>query len=171
MNTYPSEFKNQVYILAYGIIGETDHVDFKVYDKHEAFEIDKTKMTMLMPLDINNKSIKNISNLSNNGLMSVHGTVINFGDSNTFVTGQTNLTFKNVRVIYIKLFGSQKHLSKQDVLIIEERGFNRMKYPFTFPSVAADVHIHINRFFEEVYNIDLTNTYDIPYTLVYSLFY
>ena len=37
MNTYPKEFKNQVYIVAYGIVGLTDHVDPEVCDAHEAF--------------------------------------------------------------------------------------------------------------------------------------
>ena len=59
MNTYPKEFKNQVYIVAYGIEGLTDHVDSEVYDAHEAFEIDKTKMKMLVPLDMNNQRIMN----------------------------------------------------------------------------------------------------------------
>ena len=59
MNTYPKEFKNQVYIVAYGIEGLTDHVDSEVYDAHEAFEIDKTKMKMLVPLDMNGKKIMN----------------------------------------------------------------------------------------------------------------
>ena len=55
MNTYPKEFKNQVYLVAYGIEGLSDHVDSEVYDAHEAFEIDKTKMKMLVPLDMNGK--------------------------------------------------------------------------------------------------------------------
>ena len=59
MNTYPKDFKNQVYIVAYGIVGETDHVDSEVYDAHEAFEIAKTKMKMLVPLDMNNQRIMN----------------------------------------------------------------------------------------------------------------
>ena len=58
MNTYPKDFKNQVYIVAYGIEG-LDHVDPEVYDAHEAFEIDKTKMKMLVPLDMNNQRIMN----------------------------------------------------------------------------------------------------------------
>ena len=37
----------------------TDHVDPGVYDAHEAFEIDKTKMKMLVPLDMNNQRIMN----------------------------------------------------------------------------------------------------------------
>ena len=61
MNTYPLEFKNQVYILAYGIVGETDHVDNRVYDEHQAFEIDKTKMKMLVPLDMNGKQLMNVN--------------------------------------------------------------------------------------------------------------
>ena len=61
MNTYPKEFKNQVYILAYGIGGLTDHVHPEVYDAHEAFEIDKTKMKMLVPLDMNGKQLMNVN--------------------------------------------------------------------------------------------------------------
>ena len=59
LNTYPKEFKNQIYAVAYGVEGLTDHVDSEVYDAHEAFEIDKTKMKMLIPLDRNNKKIMN----------------------------------------------------------------------------------------------------------------
>ena len=54
LNTYPKEFKNQIYLVADGVEGLTDHVDSEVYDAHEAFEIDKTKMKMLVPLDMNN---------------------------------------------------------------------------------------------------------------------
>ena len=61
MNTYPKDFKNQVYIVAYGIEGLSDHVDPEVYDAHEAFEIDKTKMKMLVPLDMNGKQLMNIN--------------------------------------------------------------------------------------------------------------
>ena len=59
LNTYPKEFKNQIYLVAYGVEGLTDHVNSEVYDAHEAFEIDKTKMKMLVPLDMNNKKILN----------------------------------------------------------------------------------------------------------------
>ena len=61
MNTYPKDFKNQVYIVAYGIEGLTDYVDSEVYDAHEAFEIDKTKMKMLVPLDMNGKQLMNVN--------------------------------------------------------------------------------------------------------------
>ena len=42
-------------------MGLTDHVDPEVYDAHEAFEIDKTKMKMLVPLDMSGKKIMNTS--------------------------------------------------------------------------------------------------------------
>ena len=61
MNTYPKDFKNQVYIVADGVVGETDHVDSEVYDAHEAFEIDKTKMKMLVSLDMNGKQLMNVN--------------------------------------------------------------------------------------------------------------
>ena len=59
LNTYPKEFKNQIYLVAYGVEGLTDHVDSEICDAHEAFEIDKTKMKMLVPLDMNGKKIMN----------------------------------------------------------------------------------------------------------------
>ena len=59
MSTYPKEYKNQVYIVAYGIKGLSSYVDPEVYDAHEALEIDKTKMKMLVTLDMNNQRIMN----------------------------------------------------------------------------------------------------------------
>ena len=38
LNTYPKEFKNQIYLVAYGVEGLTDDVNSEVYDAHEAFE-------------------------------------------------------------------------------------------------------------------------------------
>ena len=59
LNTYPKDFKNQIYLVAYGVEELLDHVDSEVYDAHEAFEIDKTKMKMFVPLDMNGKKIMN----------------------------------------------------------------------------------------------------------------
>ena len=61
MSTYPKEYKDQLYIIAYGIEGLTDHVDPEVYDSHEAFKIDKTKMKMLVLLDMNGKQLMNVN--------------------------------------------------------------------------------------------------------------
>ena len=61
LNTYPKDYINQIYLVAYGVEGLADNVDPEVYDAHEAFEIDKTKMKMLVPLDMNNQRIMNTS--------------------------------------------------------------------------------------------------------------
>ena len=61
LNTYPKEFKNQIYLVAYGVEGLTDHVDSEVYAAHQAFETSKTKMKMLVPLDVNNQKIMNVN--------------------------------------------------------------------------------------------------------------
>ena len=61
LNTYRKDFKNQIYLVAYGVEGLTDRVDSEVYDAHEAFEFDKTKMKMLVPLDMNNQKIMNVN--------------------------------------------------------------------------------------------------------------
>ena len=61
LNTYPKDFINQIYLVAYGVEGLEDNVDTEVYDAHEAFEIDKTKMKMLVPLDMNGKQLMNVN--------------------------------------------------------------------------------------------------------------
>ena len=61
LTTYPKDYINQVYLVAYGVEGLVDNVDSEVYDAHEAFEIDKTKMKMLVPLDMNGKQLMNVN--------------------------------------------------------------------------------------------------------------
>ena len=61
LNTYPKDYINQIYLVAYGVEGLADNVDPEVYDAHEAFEIDKTKMKMLVPLDMNGKQLMNVN--------------------------------------------------------------------------------------------------------------
>ena len=168
MSTYPKDFKNQVYIVAYGIVGETDHVDSEVYDVHEAFEIDINKMKMLVPLDMNNNGIMNIPNISNSGLISVYGTV---NDVKYFVASHIQINFRNVYIVYIKIYNTLKTKSKQDVLIFEDRHLNKIRYPFTFPHLGGFVQIQINRFYEVINNIQLTNNNDVVFQLTYLLFY
>ena len=61
MNTYPKDYIHQIYLVAYGVEALVDNVDPEVYDAHEAFEIDKTKMKMLVPLDMNGKQLMNVN--------------------------------------------------------------------------------------------------------------
>ena len=59
LNTYPDQFKDQIYVIAYGCKGNFNNIDSLVYDKHEAYELDNTKMKMLVDLDMNGYSILN----------------------------------------------------------------------------------------------------------------
>ena len=134
MNTYPKDFINQVYILAYGIIGETDHVDSEVYDAHQAFEIEKTEMKMLVPLDLNNNAINNVSNISRGGLILIYGTV---HQSKYFTTSNIALNFRQIKISFIKIHGTQNTQNKSDVLRIEGQSFKETRYPFRYPSVGG----------------------------------
>ena len=58
--TYPDKF-SEVYNIIYGIDGKHTTISPNVYDTHEAFEIDKTKMKMLVPLDMNGKQLMNVN--------------------------------------------------------------------------------------------------------------
>ena len=168
MNTYPLEFKNQVYILAYGIVSETDHVDNRVYDEHQAFEIDKTKMKMLVPLDLNNKKIINFSNDSDVTKINLHGMV----DKRRFFTAFTMpIEFKKVRIVNIKLLNTVKTRLKKDVINFYITSSSIIKYPFTFPGHPAYIYIQINKFFNVIHYIKLVNTVDIPFQITYDVFY
>ena len=63
LHTYPERYVG-MYMAAYGVRGIHSDVNSGVYDAHKAFEIDKTKMKMLVPLDMNGKNISNFKKLS-----------------------------------------------------------------------------------------------------------
>ena len=125
LNTYPKDFKDQIYLVAYGIEGLTDHVDPEVYDAHEAFEIDKTKMKMLVPLDMNNQRIMNTNS------------ELKFGD-----------LFKLIKC-YVKF------LPEQDLAVLTKKSDNQFlsfSIPvvvhsiilFNYPSFGNNPHLMIN---------------------------
>lgn len=39
LDSYPDVNRNDVYIVAYGVDGITDHVDSEVYERHQAYKI------------------------------------------------------------------------------------------------------------------------------------
>ena len=168
MNTYPKEFKNQVYILAYGIIGETDHVDSGVYDKHDAFEIDKNKMKMLVPLDMNFKTIKNIDNISISGHIPIYGLVDN---TKKFTSSNIPLKFREIHIGFIRLYHDFKTFDKKDIIKIYDTLGNYESYSFRFSPVGFYTQITINRYFNRIDSIKLTNFKNIGFYLGYILFY
>ena len=169
MNTYPKDFINQVYILAYGIIGETDHVDSEVYDAHQAFEIDKTKMKMLVPLDMNTHRLLGVPNISNEGIIQIFGFVDN---SKIFVTASKKpFVLYKVHISYINLSTSKLFQSKQDSINIYISSTQTIKYRFTFNNFPSHVSVRINRFFDVIHFIKLSTNKNVPYEIGYNLFY
>ena len=85
LNTYPKDFINQLYLVAYCVEGLADNVDPEVYDAHEAFEIDKTKMKMLVPLDMNGKQLMDVNyDLKFGNLFKILNCLVNNNNDGTF---------------------------------------------------------------------------------------
>ena len=166
MNTYPSEFKNQVYILTYGIVGETDHVDSGVYDAHQAYEIEKTKMKMLVDIDMNNKRIINIGNLLNAWIS---------GSVNRFKHFEiSNILFqpKNIYINNIKLLTSASFRNKNDNLELFPSGLGTAyNYRFTYPDTSQYIQININQYFTNIRRITLTVGFNIKFIIEYKTIY
>ena len=137
MNTYPKDFKNQVYIITYGIEGLTDHVDPEVYDAHEAFEIDKPKMKMLVPLDMNGKKIMN----TNYGLK--------FKDLFKIFKCYFKVGQQGIRTLLHSKFNNQVVSFSSPVVLhsinLHKTGFNNEKIRILGISNKEDIFINLNR--------------------------
>ena len=137
MNTYPKDFKNQVYIIAYGIVGKTDHVDSEVYDAHEAFEIDKTKMKMLVPLDMNGKQLMNVNlDLKFKDLFKIYKCYFKVGQQGI----RTLLHSKSHNQVVS--FASPVVLHS---INLHKTGFNNEKIRILGISNQEDIYINLNR--------------------------
>ena len=137
MNTYPKEFKNQVYIVAYGIEGLSDHVDPEVYDAHEAFEIDKTKMKLSVPLDMNGKQLMNVNyDLKFKDLFKIFKCY--------FKVGQ-----QGIRTLLHSKFNNQVVSFSSPVVLhsinLHKTGFNNEKIRILGISNKEDIFINLNR--------------------------
>ena len=173
LDTYPDQFKDQLYVVAYGCKGYFNNIDSLVYDKHEAYEIDKTKMKMLVDLDMNNKSINNIENLSYGGLISIYGRITKWEDTNFFSNmNNSPLILKQTHIHWIKIHTSNSFKEKSDTIVITLLGSGNtdIRYQFNHPD-SGDTTIVIDRFFERIRYIKLTNGYNLTFELVYKLFY
>ena len=143
LNTYPKEFKNQIYLVAYGVEGLTDHVDSEVYDAHEALEIDKTKMKMFVPLDMNNQKIMNYE-LKFGNLFKVINFYVKFAPQRNFSvlykkSDNQSLSFSIPFVIHsITLFNQQKFGNNPYISIIPKSlGFRRLISLDNLPSQSS----------------------------------
>ena len=171
MSTYPKEFANQVYILAYGSRGIFNHLDSAVYDKHQAFEIEKTKMKMLVPLDVNNKSILNVANLSNGGLLKITGKVFRIGIQNIFlIEDNFEARFSKIHIQWIRIHTTSRNKGDPEVLMLDFGNNRKTRYPFKFPQ-SGYAQITINRYFESIYQVQLIKANNVPIILAYKILY
>ena len=165
MSTYPKEFANQVYILAYGSRGIFNHLDSAVYDKHQAFEIEKTKMKMLVPLDMNNKKILNIPNTSS---INLFGKIIN----NYFTLSSTQESNINIGPFFIEhiiLYTSNKFRSQQDTMSINTGKI--LKLTINYPSTPGNTIIQINKYYDRISTIRMLIATNINFRIIYRVFY
>ena len=162
---YPNKF-SEICNIIYGVNGLNTSIQANVYDKHQAFELEKTKMKMSVDLDMNNKKIKNISNISH---LKIFGKISNdhfFISSNDFP-----INFDKVFIYRITLINSTKSKSSQDAIIFNTFRLNGVKYPFTFPNIHGTVVIFINRYFERIFYIKLENQNNLSFELLYNMFH
>ena len=163
MNTYPKEFKNQVYIVAYGIEGLTDHVDSEVYDAHEAFEIDKTKMKMLVPLNMNGKQLMNVNyDLKFGDIFKVIKCYSNYSS----IFGNSSLKFKND----YRLFSSSVPIVLHSINLYKYRDFGKRPY-INIMKKRTNISV-IKNIVPPVYFPSTTNTneycFDIPFMCIFT---
>ena len=171
MSTYPKEFANQVYILAYGSRGIFNHLDSAVYDKHQAYEIEKTKMKMLVPLDLNNNSIINVGNLSNGGLLKITGKVFRIGIQNIFlIEDNFEARFSKIHIQWIRIHTTSRNKGDPEVLMLDFGNNRKTRYPFRFPQ-SGYAQITINRYFESIYQVQLIKANNVPIILAYKILY
>ena len=177
--TYPAKF-SEMYNIIYGIDGNHSAILSEVYDTHKAFEIEKTKMKMLVDLDMNNKlitnigslnmnnnNIKNIGNISNNNIISIYGIV---NEYKYFTSENAIIEFGNIKIKYIRLYNQPKLSNKSDTVHIYITN-NEERFDFQYKNIGWYTHIIINRFYNVVSSIKLKNNTNVTFQLGYELFY
>ena len=171
LDTYPDQFKDQLYVVAYGCKGYFNNIDSLVYDKHEAYEIDKTKMKMLVSLDLNNNSIINVGNLSNGGLLKITGKVFRIGIQNIFlIEDNFEARFSKIHIQWIRIHTTSRNKGDSEVLMLDFGNNRKTRYPFKFPQ-SGYAQITINRYFESIYQVQLIKANNVPIILAYKILY
>ena len=166
LNTYQELFKNQIYVLSYGVKGVLNDINQGVYDKHNSFIIEPDKMKMLVDLDMNNKKILNINNLSYNY---IYGKITNDRD---FVANNNMLIrLSNIHIYAISITNTAVSRGDNDHIDFTQRNALDVMKSFRFPSSQGMVWILINKYFTNLINIKLLKHRNLPFQLIYKVFY
>ena len=186
--TYPVKF-SEVYNIIYGCSGKLNHIDpDMIYDKHNAFQIDKNRMKMLVNLDMNNKAIMNVktplSNLDAANKLYVDDSIKPFEkpthiymhgmvDRNKiFTISSMQLSGVNLEILYIRFNISTKYKGMSDSINIKSAGLSNVSsYSFNFSSIFGFTIVNINQYFNFIEKINMDNAKNIPFQLVYKVFY
>ena len=170
------------YLVFYGVKEWVDIVPSEIYDhalETGMFKYVNGDMQMQTDIDLNNKKIKNIPPATNptdllmKQSLEIHPIVL-YGmirSDNYFSINGIKLTFENIYITYIELFGDNKHLNTQDALIMyyENNNIQRTMYMrFRFSPQQSNIILNINKSLERVSGIYTSKTKNIPFKLAYS---
>ena len=163
LNTYANKFENQIYILAYGALGDINNISPMIYDKHEAFVIDKTKMKMLVPLDMNGFALLNAKNILSifTGMVNNHGVFIHHNEV---------LNFKNITVVSVFLYPPAEMEGEDDIFLFIRSGIQSdyaffFKYKKSVKPIITKINTSIK--IETFYKITLRRGRNFPYKIIY----
>ena len=142
------------------------------------FEYDNGNMKMYHDINMDNHRIRNIPPVTNptdllmKQSLEIHPIII-FGmirSDNYFSINGMKLTFNNIHITYIELFGENKHLNTQDAIImsVENNNIQRNIYlRFRLSSHQLHVIVNINKSFDRVLDIETLTMKNIPFKLTY----
>ena len=162
--TYPIKF-DEVKNIIYGINGSHTAIGANVYDYHDTYEIKNGKMTMNVDIDMNNKDLLNVSNTA---VINIYGMI----NSNRYFTISTQEIILNIgpfHLIAVILFPSNKFKSQQDALIFNTGRV--VQYPFRFSSRPGHLTVQINKYHDRIFTIRMLKATNIPFRLIYRVFY
>ena len=163
--SYPAKF-SEMYNVIYGCRGKLDQIEPGVYDKHNAFVIEQSKMKMLVPIDLNNKGFLNGPKTAD---IYIFGLV---NDNGYFTTSHASDIIINIGPFFLNsviLYTSNKYRSQQDTMAIDTG--KTARYPINYSDRPGYTSIVINKFFDKISTIKMSIAKNIPFRLIYRVFY
>ena len=163
--TYPAKF-SEMYNVIYGCRGKLDQIEPGVYDKHNAFVIEQSKMKMLVSIDLNNKGFLNGPKTAD---IYIFGLV---NDNGYFTTSHTSDIIINIGPFFLNsviLYTSNKYRSQQDTMVFDTG--KTARYPISYSARPGYTSIVINKFFDKISTIKMSIAKNIPFRLIYRVFY
>ena len=169
------------YLVFYGVKGWDDAVPSEIYDhalETGMFEYDNGNIKMYHDIDMDSHRIKNIhpptipTDLLMKQSLDIRPIII-FGmvrSDTYFSINGIKLTFNNIHITYIELFGEQKHLNTQDALMmsVENNNIQQNIYlRFRFSSHQTNIILNINKSFDLVFNFSMDTSKNIPFKITY----